>query len=411
MFGLKIAINAVDNTTGLLRGLDGRFRGFARGVKQALSFGGLAIIARKAFDGLDRAMSASAFAESWEDGKKRISYAFSELWGEIGNMMGSAYGDMTNVFNKMVKAAKVAVENMSDSFAWLGGVMTGGLAGGESAVGANRAEREVNAQKQYDLQVKSIMKANGLYEEELLSLQDIKKELAEINKLAASGKRPEALQRLEEIIPKAKKALEEEKKLQKLYAEARGATGKKAGKGKDDNAPYRVSSRVGESYLGGAAPSIDIEMNESASMSERSAVRKQRAEDSLAASKQSRGLSGVLPSTFKRPERHDWTAETFSSMSAEQLQELAVGPSSNIKSAIKGTKASAKKQKKYDQLVSRGKYLASKGVDIEDMAPKVRAAMESEGKKEAGEADKKHLANIDENTKDLPELMKELMGK
>ena len=129
MFGLKIAIGAVDNTTGVLRGIGSTLKKFSSNVRTWLNLAGFTVIARQITRILDSAMSASGYATEWEQFKQRMANSWEGIAGRIGDLFGPLIDDAENIGNAMIDGVNAFIGRLQYAISfwkraapeWMGG--------------------------------------------------------------------------------------------------------------------------------------------------------------------------------------------------------------------------------------------------------------------------------------------------
>lgn len=408
MFGLKIAINAVDNTTGVMRSIDGSVKSFSRNLKSALKLGGLVYIFNQVGDAIGKAMETSKYAKDWDALRGRVSGIGKDIAATWANAVGPAFLGVLRIVEKTANVIKGAVNNARMLGTGIGSWIQG--QGFETGINEERTRIAQEEAKKRALAVYAERDAARANEKEAKQSAKAEQDRSheEMQKNWWNAQTPEqrkryAIRQLSQPgmqkyskewqtatneLEKAQKEITDNfrnlGKMREDYAEELAkqvedvadvlmniGTSIKDQEQKQEDAGillYTPQSRVGKSFLGGMPENFNVSQGSSA----------------LSQRIKRRGMG------LRRPERRDWTAESFEGMSSEQLRELSIGPSSGILNAERAQKDAAKKQKKFDRLVRRGEFLQSKGVDISDMSPRVRAAMES---KEAEKIEQKNLAN------------------
>lgn len=129
MFGLKIAIGAVDNTTAALRGIGSRLKQFSRNVRTWLNLAGFTMIASKLGSALDSALSASSYATEWDQFKERMGRAWTEMAGRIGDLFGPLIDDAESIGTALINGVNGFIKRIQYAISfwkraaptWMGG--------------------------------------------------------------------------------------------------------------------------------------------------------------------------------------------------------------------------------------------------------------------------------------------------
>ena len=173
MFGLKIAIGAVDNTTGALRSIGGNLKKFSRNVRTWLNLAGFTMIARQIGSALDSAFKASSYADEWGKLKKMMSESWTNLGGKIADVLGPFMGDIETLNVKLLEGVDAWIDRIRYAAAYWKRALPTALGGaGESMdVAAVGAESDLKAAKEADARRKEAA-ANKAYNQMIQDAAD-----------------------------------------------------------------------------------------------------------------------------------------------------------------------------------------------------------------------------------------------
>lgn len=129
MFGLKIAIGAVDNTTGALRGIGNTLKRFSRNVRTWLNLAGFTMVARQIGRAIDSAISASSYATEWDQFKARMVDSWTRVAGRIGDLFGPLIDDAESIGTALINGVNGFIKRIQYAISfwkraaptWMGG--------------------------------------------------------------------------------------------------------------------------------------------------------------------------------------------------------------------------------------------------------------------------------------------------
>jgi len=125
MFGIRIAINAADNTTRAIRGVESRLKRFSRSVMSVLNFGGLAIAFQKVGSYIDRAFKVSTYAAEWERFKNNMSSGFADIVGRVADAWGPMIARADEFGKKILGYINEFVDKIQFAGAYWGAIFSG----------------------------------------------------------------------------------------------------------------------------------------------------------------------------------------------------------------------------------------------------------------------------------------------
>ena len=125
MFGIRLVIGAADKTTGAMRGVEGRLKRFARGIKQALSLGGMTIAFQKLFSMIDKGFGVSTYAKEWDGFKKNMASGWNDIVGRVADAWGPMIAGADKFGQKLLGYMGKFVEEIQGAAAYWGAIFDG----------------------------------------------------------------------------------------------------------------------------------------------------------------------------------------------------------------------------------------------------------------------------------------------
>ena len=348
MFGIRLVIGAADKTTGAMRGVESRLKKFSRGIKQALSLGGMVVVFQKLFSMIDKGFSTSTYAKEWDSFKSKMSNGFADLVGRIADTWGPMMVQVSAWTEKLFEAFNKIVSKVQ----WIGAAL-GAIFSGSSFTDASKIADDT---------VKALASERVARKEQQSRVPEEPQDYSKEARGSIVGWRDREARNMKERAAARRRRAEQSAGNIRAFG--------------DYGPLFPGAQTLGRSEeLGGTLRTGHGET--------------------------------LFTSGFKRST--DYFGASMGAMSADELQELASGPLSKIKAAARSAKKSARDGRKWQRLVGEARRREARGGRV---SKRMQAVLASEDvrdaeKKAAADAAAVKQAQIETaaNTKAMKEEM------
>lgn len=350
MFGIRIAIGAVDNTTKATRDIAQKLQKFGSKVNSLINLGGMVIAFRKVGQAIDKAFNASTYSKEWGAFKDTFSQGFAEVAGRVAD----SWGPMLTTAQSWAETIVGAFETMVEKIQYAGAYM-GALLSGDGFSGAAKIAEET---------VEAMRKAT----EERKKQQALEKQ--------GAAKPAQSASQMAKSIAQAELDALRESGGDTSYSRA-PATMKQ-------RAAARMASATGGDPLDYAGRGLNGRLKRNKGFGYR-------------------GMGG---------ERTQTAFEAgISGMGSDELEELAMGSLGGLRAVSKNARAEAKKARKMERMIAEARGRQARGVKL---SSRMQAALAVDTARERESRDSQRAQNVADAVANLDnrveQIAQELVG-
>lgn len=334
MFGIRIAIGAVDKTTKTTQDVAQKLQKFGSKINSLINLGGIVIAFRKVGQAIDKAFNASTYSKEWGDFKDTFSQGFADIAGRVAD----SWGPMLDTAKQWADSIVGAFDKVVDRIQYAGAYM-GALLSGEGFSGAAKiAQQTVDA---------------------------LKREREERKKIASQIK---AIEQSQQQVS-SKTNITQQARQQAEYDLA--MLKESGGDTSYERAPVTMKQRAaarmrGDNRLDYAGRGLKGRLNVTRGFG-------------------FRGMGGVgnTETAFQ---------VGMSGMSTEEIEQAAMGPLSGLSGIAKGARDSAKQARKMDRLIAEARRRDGRG---RKLSSRMQAALEVDKRREQESRDAQRKQNVE----------------